>query len=59
MEIGTLIKELERQKETSLDLIVDSRSLKAAPDGEEVVELERTFRTPRLLQKVFFYISIN
>ncbi len=40
MEIGTLIKELERQKETSLDMIVDSRSLKAAPDGETVVELE-------------------
>ncbi len=40
MEIGTLIKELERQKETSLDLIVDSRNLKAAPDGETVVELE-------------------
>ncbi len=40
MEIGTLIKELERQKETSLDMIVDSRSLKAAPDGDHVVELE-------------------
>ncbi len=40
MEIGTLIKELERQKETSLDLIVDSRNLKAAPDGGHVVELE-------------------
>jgi hypothetical protein len=40
MEIGTLVKELERQKETSLDLIVDSRSLRAAPDGGRVVELE-------------------
>ncbi len=40
MEIRTLTKELERQKKASLDLIVDSRSLKAAPDGGHVVELE-------------------
>ncbi len=40
MNIENLVKELERQKETCLDLIADSRSLKAAPDGEKVVELE-------------------
>ncbi len=40
MEIVNLVKELERQKETSLDLIVNSRNLKAAPDGGHVVELE-------------------
>ncbi len=40
MEIGTLVKELEIQKEASLDLIVDSRSLKAVSDEKDKVMLE-------------------
>jgi len=34
-ELTDLVKELERQRESSKDLIVDSRSLQAIPDGNQ------------------------
>ncbi len=40
MEIANLVKELEKQKETSLDLVADSRSLKAIPCENEGIKLE-------------------
>jgi hypothetical protein len=40
MELVNLVKELERQKENSLDLIVDSSTLKAIPDENDGIRLE-------------------
>ena len=39
MDLLDLVKELERQKENSMDLIVDSRTLKAVPDENDCVRL--------------------
>ena len=39
MDLLSLVKELERQKENSVDLIVDSRTLKAVPDENDGVRL--------------------
>lgn len=39
MDLISLVKELERQKANSLDLIVDSRTLKAVPDKQKGVRL--------------------
>lgn len=38
MDLSGLVKELERQKENSLDLIVESSTLKAIPDEQVRVE---------------------
>ena len=38
-ELIDLVNELERQKENSMDLIVDSRSLKATPDENQGIRL--------------------
>lgn len=39
-ELVDLVKELERQRENSLDLVVNSQSLKAIPDGNQWIRLE-------------------
>jgi len=39
MDLWNLVKELERQRENSMDLIVDSRTLKAVPDENDGVRL--------------------
>ena len=39
MELVDLVKELERQRESSKDLIVDSRSLQAIPDGNQGIRM--------------------
>ena len=41
MELAELVKELERQKENSRDIIADSRTLKAVSNGELKIEIER------------------
>lgn len=38
-ELTDLVKELERQRENSKDLIVDSRSLQAIPDGNQGIRM--------------------
>jgi hypothetical protein len=38
-ELTDLVKELERQRDNSKDLIVDSRSLQAIPDGNQGIKL--------------------
>jgi hypothetical protein len=40
MDLRELVKELERQKEKTLDLIVDSSTLKAIPDEKDGIRLE-------------------
>jgi len=40
MELVELVKELERQKENSRDIIADSRTLKAVSNGELKIEIE-------------------
>jgi len=40
MELVDLVKELERQKENSKDIIVDSRTLKAVSNGELKIKIE-------------------